>query len=123
MKDGDIPKDDLALAKHFGVTTKWLREVKMRPEMMEAVRNKLHAAAVYGMPDILFKATKLAEEGDIKAIRFMGEVSGMIKQSGVQVNNNVINPTVYEQASDEQLMEAARRIYGKRIDPEGPDPA
>jgi hypothetical protein len=123
MKDGDIPKTELGLAKHFGVTQKWLREVKNRPEVVDQVRTKLHSAAVYGMPDILFKQMKVAEEGDTKAARFVAEISQVIKQGGINVNNNVITPTIYEQASDDQLMEQARRIIGRRVDPEESDTA
>ena len=121
MKDGDIPKDELALAKHFGVTTKWLRECKQRPEVAAAVRDKLHQAAIYGMPDVLFKQIQVAETGDTKAARFVAEISGVIKQNGVQVNNNVISPTVYQGMSDDELMEAGRRIWGRRVEPEDTD--
>ena len=123
MKDGDIPKDELALAKHFGVTTKWLREVKQRPEVIGAVREKLHAAAVYGMPDILFKQIQVAAEGDTKAARFCAEISGVIKQHGIQVNNNVISPVVNEEISDEHLVARVREVFGRRVNPEEPNGA
>ena len=112
-----LAKNEIELAKTLGVTTKWLNEVKRRPEMVGAVRDKIHTAAVYGMPNILFKAMAQAEEGDTKAQRFVAEISGLIKQHGIQVNNNVITPTVNEEISDEHLIERVRDVFGKRIDP------
>lgn len=121
MKDETIGRNEIELAKKLGVTSKWLREVKQRPEMQAQVREKLHAAAVYGMPNILYKAIQMAEEGDLKATRFVGEISGLIKQHGIQVNNNVISPTVTEELSDEAIIMAVERIASRRIEPKGDD--
>lgn len=118
-----LAKNEVELAKTLGVTTKWLNEVKRRPEMVAAVRDKIHTAAVYAMPDVLMKQIGAAETGDTKAARFVAEISGVIKQHGIQVNNNVISPTVYETLSDEDVIRGVETVMRRRIgnkDREGP---
>lgn len=119
-----LAKNEVELAKTLGVTTKWLNEVKRRPEMVAAVRDKIHTAAVYAMPDVLMKQIGAAETGDTKAARFVAEISGVIKQHGIQVNNNVINPMIKEELSDQAVQQAFEDIIARRlpkVDPREPD--
>ena len=117
-KTGDIPRDVVALAKHFGVSAKSIEDAKRRPDMVKRVAERLHAAAVYGMPDILWnmigKAADSADKEAPKAARFVAEIAGVIRSgSAVQVNNTVVTPTM--DLSDDALITAVEDIARRRV--------
>ena len=117
LKKGEIPKDLATLAKHFGVSVKSLEEAKRRPEMLKAVKDHLHAAAVYGMPDILYNMIEMAaEKGNKeapKAARFVAEVGEFIRGGGsVNVSQTTVVPMAGEWTDDElrsKVWEIAKR--------------
>ncbi len=120
-KKGDIPKDVASLAKHFGVSAKSIEEAKRRPEMVKAVADHLHAAAVYGLPDILFtmidKASDKADKESAKAARFVAEIAGVIKSGGsVNVSNTVVTPMMGD-LTDEELRSQVWEIAKRAVPP------
>ena len=122
IKDGDIPKDINSLAKRFGVSAKFLNECKQRPEMIKRVTEKLHAAAVYGLPEILFtmigKAADAEDKDPTKAARFVAEIAGVIKSGGsVNVNTTMVTPVAGEW-TDQELRSKVFEIARRAVPPE-----
>ena len=117
MRKGDIPKDIPALAKAFGVSAKAIEEARRRPELVKAVAENLHSAAVMGLPEILWTMIKKAEDGTdkecTKAARFVAEIAGVIKSGGsVNVSQTTVVPMAGEWTDDElrsKVWEIAKR--------------
>lgn len=91
--------------------------------MVKAVAERLHAAAVYGMPDILWNMIDIAQDKAnkecTKAARFVGEVAGAISKGGVNVQNTVVTP-LQSDMPDEILMEQVERVFRRRVPPDAP---
>lgn len=120
-RKGDIPKDIAALAKHFGVSAKSIEEAKRRPEMIKRVKERLQAAAVYAMPDVLWAQIDIATDKEHrdcgKAARFVGEVSGAINRGGgVNINNTTVVP-MSDDIPDDVLITRMEEIARRRVSP------
>lgn len=105
--------------------------------MIAATREKLHACAVYAMPDILWEQSRIANSrtvkdgngnlkevpGDVKAARFVAEIAKVVGMGGggTQINN-IIQPTVDMELTDEVLIRRIEDIARRRrVTPEEPD--
>lgn len=120
-KRGDIPKDVAAMAKHFGVSAKFIEESKRRPEMAKRVKERLTMAAVYAVADILWTQIDIATDKDHrdcgKAARFVAEVAGVINRGGgINVNTTMITP-MSDDIPDEVLITRMEEISRRRIPP------
>lgn len=88
--------------------------------MMRRVREFVEREILYMMPDVVKKTYSGAMMGDIKAQRAMLEMAGMLKAgAGVTLNNTVVQPTMYEEMSDQSFIEQFERaVRERRIGPE-----
>lgn len=121
QKKGEIPKDVAALAKHFGVSAKFVEESKRRPEMAKRVKERLQMAAVYAVADILWTQIDIATDKEHRdcgrAARFVAEVAGVInKGGGFNINQSIITP-MSDDIPDEVLITRMEEIARRRVPP------
>lgn len=78
------------LAARLGVTPAFVRKHQRNPRVLAAIKRRVNDAVILMMPAVVHAQAEKAIVGrDTPAARFLAEMSGFIKQSGITVQQNV----------------------------------
>lgn len=122
------PADVAYLAARLGVTPAFVRKHQRNPRVLASIKRRVNDAVVLMMPEIVHTQAQKAIMGrDTPAARFLAEMSGFIKQSGITVQQNVginVNQLALKESitEDRQNLEWLKNLrdsgYLQRIDAE-----
>jgi hypothetical protein len=113
--------DPGAVAQLLGISAATVRRAKTDKRVMGKIREQLDQQLLYDVVEIrpVIKALAMDPEGKtdvrLKAARTIEELAGNLKKGpGVEINTTNVHPTVWQDMSDDQVLEAVERIAKER---------
>jgi hypothetical protein len=105
----------------LGISAATVRKAKTDKRVMARVRERLDEQLLYDVVEIRPVIKQMALNPDekpaerLKAARTIEELAGNLKRGpGVEINTTNVHPTVWQDMTDDQVLEAVERIAKER---------
>jgi len=113
--------DPGSVGQLLGISTATVRKAKTDKRIMGRIRERLDEQLLYDVveirPVIKALAVNPEEKPDVrlKAARTIEELAGNLKKGpGVEINTTNVHPTVWQDMTDDQVLDAVERIAKER---------
>jgi len=113
--------DPGSVAQLLGISTATVRKAKKDKRIISKIREQLDRQLLYDVVEIrpVIKAMALNEneKGDtrLKAARTIEELAGNLKKTpAVELNTTNVHPTIWQEMTDDQVLDAVERIARER---------